>query len=176
MNLDANFKIMDKKFPLNPEEFQSIYNKVPRLRVDLVIKDEKGIVLSKRLIDPMKGFWHLPGGTVLRKEKLQNAVKRVAKDELGLAVGVEKFLGYIEYLPEPKNRSSFGHSLGMVFETFIISGKPTGSWQAEEVEIFSDMPNELVPEQAEFMRRENIFEFKKIKPQNEINYWGGLSK
>ena len=44
--------------------FYKIYSLVPRLCVDIIVKDKRGVVLSKRDIPPCKGMWHIPGGTI----------------------------------------------------------------------------------------------------------------
>jgi len=86
--------------PFSPEEFKAVCSKVPRLGVDLVIIMRNGIVLTLRDLPSWKGQWHLPGGTVFYKETLEEAVARVARDELGISVSIEKMLGYIEYAEE----------------------------------------------------------------------------
>jgi len=87
---------MKNKRPFSTEEFKKIYSKTPRLCVDLIINTPKGIVLSLRSIEPYKGEWHFPGGTVFYKEKIVDAIDRVALEEVGITVRVEKLLGYIE--------------------------------------------------------------------------------
>ncbi|MFH0805336.1 MAG: NUDIX domain-containing protein, partial [Patescibacteria group bacterium] len=67
-----------KKLPFS--EFKSIYSRVPRLCVEIMVKTNNGVLLLKRNIDPEKGKWHLPGGTVLKGERLEDTVKRVAME------------------------------------------------------------------------------------------------
>ena len=76
---------MTKK-PLTFEEFKTIYSKVPRLTVEVIVKTDKGILFTKRLIPPYVGSWHFPGGTVYYKETITDAIERVAQDELGVKV------------------------------------------------------------------------------------------
>jgi len=45
-------------------EYESIYAKVPRRTVELVIVSSKRILLSRRQTGPCAGLWHIPGGTV----------------------------------------------------------------------------------------------------------------
>jgi 8-oxo-dGTP pyrophosphatase MutT (NUDIX family) len=79
-------------------EFDSIFSRVPRLCVEVVIAaPERGVLLTRRDIPPNAGAWHIAGGTVLFGEPLVQSVKRVARDELGLEVAVGELLGYIEY-------------------------------------------------------------------------------
>ena len=84
--------------PLPRDEFERIFSRVPRLTVELVIASTaRGVLLAPRDFGPCKGLLHLPGGTVRFGEPLVEAVKRVAQDELGIAVSVGQLLGYIEY-------------------------------------------------------------------------------
>jgi ADP-ribose pyrophosphatase YjhB (NUDIX family) len=85
------------KEPLSQKEFTEIFHKVPRLTVEVIVLSPKGILLTKRQIEPCKGMWHIPGGTVRFGEHLTDAVHRKALDELSSDVIVDKFLGYIEY-------------------------------------------------------------------------------
>ena len=67
----------DHPHPLTPDEFRDIYSKVPRLTVEVVLRSPAGVLLTLRDIEPCRGLWHLPGGTVRYGEKLLDAVRRV---------------------------------------------------------------------------------------------------
>lgn len=138
-----------EEYPLTTEEFQSIYSKVPRLTVEIIIKNEKGVLLSLRDIEPYKGFWHIPGGTVYINESLKEAVRRVAKKELGINVTSSKFINYIEY---PTHREySFDVPVGMAF-LIEYEGEIDLNDEASEVEWFLTPPEKIVAEQGEFLR------------------------
>ncbi|MBI4057936.1 NUDIX domain-containing protein [Candidatus Microgenomates bacterium] len=135
-----------KRIPF--KEFSYIYHRVPRLCVDALIKTTDGIVLSKRDILPAKGWWHIPGGTVLLEETLEQAVKRVAKEELGVIVMVKNIAGVIEYF----GKSNFGgHSVDIVHLAHITSGSLHGSKQGKEVKVFKVLPKHLVSEHKKFL-------------------------
>lgn len=139
--------------PFSPSEFKEIYSRVPRLCVDIVIKSNLGVLMTKRTLSSWKGLWHLPGGTVYYKETAKDAVKRVAREELGVDVGVDTFLGYIEYPSEEKERG-FGWSVSLVFLCHIIEGTPSESEQGSKPTFYHSLPKEVVVEQKEFL--ENI--------------------
>lgn len=61
----------------------------PILTVDGLITKKDKILLIKRDIDPFKGFWVLPGGHVDYNEKVEQAIKREMKEELGTEVKVK---------------------------------------------------------------------------------------
>lgn len=96
---------------LSKKEFEYIYNRVPRFCVEAVIKTEKGIIFTKRNIEPAKGTWHIPGGTVLKGETLVNAIKRIVKLELGIDIFVEKMIE----VAEPKLKNYSKHVVSIVF-------------------------------------------------------------
>lgn len=139
---------MTKTKRLSSKEFKYIYGKVPRLCVDVVIQSEDGVVLSKRDIPPAKGMWHIPGGTVLFGESLEEAAQRIAKEETGLTIKVIKMLYYVEYSPV----YAFNHSVSLEFLCNVICGKLRGSFQAKELKFFKAIPKNTIPEQEKFLK------------------------
>jgi colanic acid biosynthesis protein WcaH len=83
--------------PIPPEEYRAIAQNVPVVSIDLLVHHKAGIVLGKRKNEPAKGEWFVPGGTVLKRETLIDAVHRVAQEELGSDVVVDGRLGTYEH-------------------------------------------------------------------------------
>jgi colanic acid biosynthesis protein WcaH len=83
--------------PIPPEEWGVVVANVPIVSVDLVVRHEGGVVLGKRTNPPAKGEWFVPGGTVFKNESLTDAVHRVAREELGIDVEIERSLGAYEH-------------------------------------------------------------------------------
>jgi ADP-ribose pyrophosphatase YjhB (NUDIX family) len=143
----------NKKLPagwMPLEEFTSIYSRVPRLSVDLLLRTPEGILLTKRSTDPCKGQWHIPGGTVLFGERLVDAVHRIAKGELGITVEVGNHVGFIEYAKLAAS-GYFGWSMAVVYEVVMTGGELTGSFQGTEMGYFKTVPKNMIPDQADFM-------------------------
>lgn len=138
------------KLPLTKEEFDSIYSKVTRLNVELLVRIDDGIILTKRSIEPQIGKWHIPGGTVRFGETLHAAVKRVAYEELEVEVEVGQQVGYIEY-PIMCAEGYKGWPIGVAFECTIISGVPTGTEQGEEIGFFKEVPENTIEDQRLFL-------------------------
>lgn len=143
-------------YPLTNEEFKAIYSRVPRLCVEVVVKTAEGVVLTLRSIKPYKSQYHIPGGTVGYGETLEEAVLRVAKEELGVEVEIEKLLGPIYYPSEVKQRG-WGWSVGIAYSVKIKSGKLRGSNQGKKVGIFSLLPENLIAEQKQFLQNISSF-------------------
>lgn len=138
-----------KKLPY--EKFKEIYSQVPRLVVEVIIKTPEGILLTKRSIDPYKGLWHITGGTVLFGERIEESVKRVALEEVGLLVEISKFLGYLEYPNETKN-AGFDWTIGLAFLVYVVGGKIKNGDQSSEVCIFKELPKDMIKEQYDFIK------------------------
>lgn len=132
--------------PLTKDEFDRIFSRVPRLTVEVVIATpQRGVLLALRDIEPCKGMWHLPGGTVRFGEPLVEAVARVAGDELGLTVDVGDMLGYIEYPSHYEN--GLDCPVGIAFAAAISAAEQApsnGEW-------FKALPGNMHDEQKNFL-------------------------
>jgi ADP-ribose pyrophosphatase YjhB (NUDIX family) len=139
----------ESEHPLSQKEFTEIYSKVPRLTVEVVVKGSKGIYLTKRDIEPCKGMWHLPGGTVKFGEKLTDTVFRTAKRELGIDVTVTSLLGYIEY---PSHyEKGLDSPVGIVFLVKTFSGTIKTNFEASDGGWFEKLPENMHEEQINFL-------------------------
>ena len=135
---------MVKRRPRNL--FNKIYSKVPRLCVDLIIKNKKRFVFTKRDILPCKGMWHIPGGTILLGENIAQGIKRIAKYETGLNVRIEKFLCILEY---PKNIS--GKVISLVYLLKPNGGKLRGSKDGMNIDFFKRILEKIIKFQKDFL-------------------------
>lgn len=137
---------------LSKEEFDKIYQRVPRACVEVVLNTLQGIILTKRLIPPCAGMWHIPGGTIYLGEKFEEAVSRIADDELGIEINIKKMIGVIEY---PKLCEGSRHAIGIAFlcEPKSKEQKFRGSCQGEDIEAFRIIPDNTVPEQKIFLEK-----------------------
>jgi ADP-ribose pyrophosphatase YjhB (NUDIX family) len=138
------------RLPLPQDEFEAIFSRVPRLTVEVVIATpDTGVLLSLRDIPPCQGLWHIPGGTVRFGEPAAEAVRRVARDELGLEVEPRELLGYIEY------PSHYNHGLdspvGLAFRAEVPGGPPDGASLPERCAWFRSLPPAMHEEQRDFL-------------------------
>jgi colanic acid biosynthesis protein WcaH len=70
---------------LDKATFLQVVDKTPLVSVDLiVVRDQREVLLGFRNNRPAQGFWFVPGGRVLKNEKIDDALRRVAGAELGL--------------------------------------------------------------------------------------------
>jgi len=72
---------------LDKEVFASIIHYTPLISIDLIVENSKGqILLGKRVNEPAKDFWFVPGGRIFKDETLDAAFERTAKEEIGLDI------------------------------------------------------------------------------------------
>jgi ADP-ribose pyrophosphatase YjhB (NUDIX family) len=141
-------------YPLTQEEFDSIYSKVPRLTVEIIVQSEKGVLLTLRTIEPCAGKWHIPGGTVYYGELLADTVKRIAEKELSIKVKSSKQIGIIEYPDHVA--SGYGDPRGLVFLVLDYEGQIETDSEASGFEWFKQLPENLHPNQDTFLLDEGF--------------------
>ncbi len=140
--------------PLPQDEFDWIFSRVPRLTVEVVIaSSDRGVLLALRDFGPCKGLWHLPGGTVRFGEPVTEAVRRVARDELGLD-RERRGAARLHRIPQPlQQRARFTGRPG-------VPRAPTRSPRClderdlrSECAWFTTLPENMHDEQREFLAR-----------------------
>jgi len=104
-----------------PEElFQFISRVTPLVNVDLLIKNKNNQTLLSWRKDLYAGIgWHIPGGIIRYKEKIEDRILRVAKGEIGTTV---------KYNPNPLSINEMfcyhdvrGHFISLLYECSIPS-------------------------------------------------------
>lgn len=92
--------------------------KNPALTVDTIIIEDNKVILIKRLNNPFKDYWAIPGGFVEYGEKVEDAAVREAKEETGLDIELTKLVGVYS---DP-DRDPRGHTVTVAFLSKIIGG------------------------------------------------------
>jgi len=96
---------------LTNEQFTAVVASTPLVSIDFVVRNAAGqVLLGKRTNKPAQGFWFVPGGRILKDERMADAFKRLSETEFGTALSLEqgRFLGVYEHLYED---SSFDDSI-----------------------------------------------------------------
>ncbi len=88
------------------EEFAEVVRLTPLVAIDLVVCSPEGRVLvGKRLNEPAKGVFFVPGSRLTKNETRAAAFERITREELGRTIPIEeaRFLGVYEHF-YPTNR------------------------------------------------------------------------
>lgn len=78
------------------EEYMKMVENLPIVCIDIVLTDGKRALLVKRSEEPAKGLWWLPGGRLLKNERLEERAVRKAKEETGIDAKVVRRIGVYE--------------------------------------------------------------------------------
>ena len=66
---------------LNIQEWKSGVKNLPIIAIDFVIKNEKlEVLMGRRINNPARNFYFVPGGRIFKNEKISNAFERISKD------------------------------------------------------------------------------------------------
>ena len=111
----------------------------PALTVDTIITDNNRVLLIKRLNDPYRNHWAIPGGFVEYGEKVENAAVRETKEETGLDVELTELVGVYS---DP-DRDPRGHTVTIAFKARIIGGSLQSDSDAKDAKFieFSQLKN-----------------------------------
>jgi colanic acid biosynthesis protein WcaH len=93
--------MMGKK--LGKKQFLEVLKNTPLVSIDLVIKDlNENIWLGKRVNEPAKGKWFVPGGRIYKGENLGDAFERITQDEVGFKYSIKeaRLLGAFTHIYE----------------------------------------------------------------------------
>ena len=71
---------------LDRETFKVVVASTPLVSIDLCLVHGNKLLLGLRQNEPLKGQWFTPGGRVVKNERWQDALERIAKVELGLGL------------------------------------------------------------------------------------------
>lgn len=86
---------------LNSIDFKTVVQSVPIASIDILIKNKNKYLLGKRINSPAKGYFFSAGGRIMKNETLDDAISRIALNELNLELFYEpKFIGVYEHFYE----------------------------------------------------------------------------
>jgi 8-oxo-dGTP diphosphatase len=101
----------------------------------IIENDKAEILLVKRKVDPMKGYWDWPGGFIEPGESFEESVKREIMEELNVEIKIEKILGI--YKDTYLYQNIENPTLCIVVVAKIIKGKLKASDDIDGFKFFS---------------------------------------
>jgi colanic acid biosynthesis protein WcaH len=91
----------DKPLKLGLDDLAEVVRLAPLVSIDLIIENDKGqILVGMRNNEPAKGFFFVPGGRILKNERIADAFERIMKEELGIGVDYRdaEFAGAFDHI------------------------------------------------------------------------------
>jgi ADP-ribose pyrophosphatase YjhB (NUDIX family) len=106
----------------------------PKVAVGAICRTEGGVLLLRRGIEPGYGRWVYPGGYVDRGERLEDAARREAKEEVNADIRITRLVNAYSYPGRPV--------VVIVYAAEVVGGPVRGGGEALEVRVF---PPEAIP-------------------------------
>jgi len=97
----------------------------PRVAVGAVVFKDGKILLVKRIKDPQKKTWAIPGGSVNLGETLQEATEREIKEETGLTIKAKKPIHTFDHIERDERGAIRFHYVIVDLEADFVGGKLT---------------------------------------------------
>lgn len=156
LNQYISLKHIQPELGLGEDLFLQISSLVPILNVDLLVYNDRGQFLLTKRDDPHCGKgWHVPGGCVRFKELLEERIRKVAQNELGISeLYFEKepikIFEIIEHQHRPiMNQNERAHFVTLVYKchvdnTYEIDNGNLSIDDAGYICWFDHLPNDLL--------------------------------
>lgn len=71
---------------LSVSDFKKVIELTPLIAIDFIIEYDNKYLLGKRINEPAKNYWFVPGGRIYKNENLFDACKRISSSELGFKI------------------------------------------------------------------------------------------
>ena len=119
---------------------------MPFCNIDLIIQTQNKFLLGKRVIKHYTNYWSLPGGRIMRGEKIRNGIKRIAFEECSCYISKPKFIGVYE------NVTKYRHDINLTFVVSYVRGNTKPDLQHSQLKWFSKIPTKIVPFQVRALK------------------------
>lgn len=109
---------------LSEADYKKVMESMPVVCIDCLVQNDAGeFLLVKRKNEPLKDEFWVPGGRLMKHERLEDAVHRKMREELGIDVQIIKNLGFLEEFFERTAQNVDG---GFHAISFLYLVKPLG--------------------------------------------------
>ena len=114
---------------LDDQIFKTVVDSAPLISIDILIKKGNKILLGKRINKPAQGYFFSTGGRINKNETIDNAMARVALNELNIDLkSTPEFIGVFEHFYDDsmyENVSTHYVNLAYEYEVEEIPNLPT---------------------------------------------------
>jgi len=114
---------------LDDATFKTVLDSTPLISIDILLKKGGKVLLGKRVNKPAQGYFFSTGGRINKNESIDNAMARVALNELNIELkSIPKFIGVFEHFYDDsiyKNVSTHYVDIAYEYEVKEIPDLPT---------------------------------------------------
>jgi ADP-ribose pyrophosphatase YjhB (NUDIX family) len=108
-----------------------IYFPDPKVAVAVLVEQNDKVLLARRVMNPQRGRWTLPGGFLDAGEDPQAAAARECREETGLEVAVGDLLALV-----PGQEHARGADFVLIYRARITGGELAAGDDADRVAFF----------------------------------------
>lgn len=84
---------------MDRDTFLTVAAATPFVSIDLIVRNEHGqVLLGYRRNRPARDSWFVPGGRIRKNERTQDALARIARNELGIDATGGRLLGVFDHI------------------------------------------------------------------------------
>jgi len=115
---------------LDDTTFKTVVDSTPLISIDILLTKDNKVLLGRRINKPAQGYFFSTGGRINKNESIDNAMARVALNELNIELkSIPKFIGVFEHFYDDSIYENFStHYVNIAYEY--------------EVEEIPDLPTE----------------------------------
>ncbi len=124
---------------LDDQTFETVISSTPLISIDLLVKNNNKILLGKRINKPAQSYFFSVGGRVFKNETINNAMIRVAKNELNIELKLTpRFIGVFEHFYDDSIYQDVStHYVNLAYEMDIEETPSLPSEQHNEYQWFT---------------------------------------
>ncbi len=83
---------------LDDSRFLAVVDATPLVSIDLIVRNAGGaILLGRRANRPAQGWWFVPGGRIQKNERVDSALRRISRREIGLELAEAELIGVFDH-------------------------------------------------------------------------------
>lgn len=112
---------------LSADAFLAVIANTPLVSIDLIVRNAGGAMLvGRRVNEPAKGNWFVPGGRILKDETLEQAFARISENELGCrrSLAEARLLGAFTHKYDSNALDAPGVSTHYVVLAYVLAADP----------------------------------------------------
>jgi GDP-mannose mannosyl hydrolase len=120
---------------LSHADLRHVVRLAPLVAIDLIIRNGRDeILLGLRNNEPAKGWYFVPGGIILKNERLRDALARIAKNETNAAARLEeaRLLGAYEHFYAANRFGEAGYGTHYVVLGYELKIDKTAAIKADD--------------------------------------------
>jgi len=114
---------------LDDTTFKTVVDSTPLISIDILLTKDNKFLLGRRVNKPAQGYYFSTGGRINKNESIDNAMARVALNELNIELKfIPKFIGVFEHFYDDsiyENISTHYVNIAYEYEVEEIPDLPT---------------------------------------------------